>query len=132
MADMVFWQSSGYINSFNTALAVVTELKKQGTDVAVVFDEAAIRALAEGNFSPSPEVADMFSTIGENVQKTGWPMDPMDYVKHAESAGVKMYACGAWCDFLGVRGKLPAQVQVLEVPDVVKLLGEAKRIAGGP
>jgi hypothetical protein len=43
-----------------------------------------------------------------------------------------LYACGGWCDFLGLRGKLPPGIEVKETPEVIKLLAEAKRIIGGP
>lgn len=131
MAELLFWQTSGYVNSLNTALAIAIQLRGQGMDVAVLFDEAAIRALAEGKFDPSPELADRFAAIAENVQRAGWPVNPMEYVNQAQSAGVKLYGCGGWCDFLGVRDKVPPQIQILEIPDVVQLVGEAKRIAGG-
>jgi predicted peroxiredoxin len=132
MAELLFWQNSGYADSLNTALFVATQLKSQGTDVTVLFDEAATAALAAGKFDISPPLSDDTKTLEANVTKMGMSMDPMDYLKQAKSAGVSLVACAGWCDFLGVREKIPTEVQVMEMPDVFKLIAEAKRIIGGP
>lgn len=62
----------------------------------------------------------------------GLSTDVMDYVKQAKSVGIPLYAGPFWCDMLGVRGKLPPEISVLENPDQIKLTAEAKKIIGGP
>lgn len=132
MAELLIWQANGYRNSVATALCTAAELKSLGIDVAVVFDEASIAALAERKFEVSPPLAKYATTIEENLKKMGYSVDAMDYLKQVKSAGVPLYACAAWCDFLGVRGKLPPEIQVIESPEIMKLVAEAKRIIGGP
>jgi len=62
----------------------------------------------------------------------GLPTDAMGYLKQCKSISVPLYAYAGWCGFLGVRGKLPPEIQVIEIPDVMKLVAEVKRIIGGP
>ncbi len=45
----------------------------------------------------------------------------------AKGAGVPIHACGAWADILGFRDKLPAEMQLLETSDAIKLIAEANR-----
>jgi peroxiredoxin family protein len=132
MAEVLFWQSNGYHNSIGSALFIAAQLKSQGVDVAVVFVAEALAALAERKFEPCPALAKYATTIEENMKKMGFPTNAIDYVKQAKSAGIPLYAAGIWSDLLGVRGKLPAEIQVMENPDVVKLIAEAKKIIGGP
>jgi predicted peroxiredoxin len=132
MAEVLIWQSDGYLNSIATALFTAAQLKGLGVDVAVVFDEAAIAALAEKKFDPSPALAKYAATIFGTLNKMGMSTDPMDYLKQCKSAGVPLYACGGWCDFLGLRAKVPPEIQVMEIPEIMKLTAEAKRIIGGP
>ena len=132
MAEVLIWQANGYLNSMTTALFTAAQLKGMGVDVAVLFDEEAIAALAEQKFDVAPPLAKYATTIIENVKKMGLPTDTMDYVKQCKAAGVPLYACAGWCDFLGVREKLPPEIQAMEIPDVMKLTAEAKRIIGGP
>ncbi len=130
MAEVLFLQANGTLNSMTTALFTAVQVKGMGVDVAMVFDQEALAALAEKKFEPSPPLAKYITTIGENLQKMGLSTDVMDYVKQAKSAGIPLYACGGWADLLGVRGKLPPEVQVLEIPDVMKLVAQAKRTIG--
>ena len=132
MAEIVIYQSDGYFNSIATGLFAAAQLKGLGVDVAVVFDEAAIAALAQKKFDNSPPLAKHTGTIMANANKMGMPIDGMDYVKQAKSAGVPLYACGGWSDLLDVRGKLPPEIEVKEIPEVIKLLAEAKKVIGGP
>jgi hypothetical protein len=81
MAEVLIWQSDGYLNSIATALFTAAQLKGLGVDVAVVFDEAAVAALAEKKFDPSPALAKYAATIFGNLNKMGMSPDPMDYLK---------------------------------------------------
>lgn len=64
------------------------------------------------------------------MKKMGFSADPAEFLKAAAAAGVPMYACAGWAGFLGVAGKLPPGIKVMEIPDVAKLVAEAKRITG--
>ncbi len=132
MAEVLIWQSNGYLNSIVTALFTAVQLKGLGVDVAVVFDQAAVAALAQQKFDVAPPLAKYATTIMANVKNMGYPPDVMDYVKQCKAAGVPMYACEAWRDFLGVRGKLPPEIEVKGIPFDMKLVAEAKKVIGGP
>jgi predicted peroxiredoxin len=129
MAEVLILQSKGYWNSMGSTLHDAAELKGLGVDVAVVFMEEAVAALAEKKFDMSPPLAKYRATIEENLKKMGLSTNIMDYLKQAKSAGIPLYAAG-WCDLLGVRGKLPAEIQEVQIPDVIKLMAEAKKIIG--
>ncbi|MFC2045682.1 hypothetical protein ACFLUH_03285 [Chloroflexota bacterium] len=47
MADVVFWQSNGYLNSMGPTFYDAVELKKLGVDVAIYLQGEAIVAVAE-------------------------------------------------------------------------------------
>jgi len=132
MAEVLIIQSNGYLNSLVTALFTALQLKGLGVDVAVVFDQAAVAALAQRKFDVAPPLAKYATTIMANVKKMGYSVDAMDYVKQCKAAGVPMYACEAWCEFLGVRGKLPPEIEVKGTAWDMKLVAESKRIIGGP
>lgn len=131
MAEVLIWQSDGYLNSIATALFTAAQLKGLGVDVAVAFHGAAIAALAQKKFDLSPALAKYAATIFGSLNKMGMSADPMDYLKHCKSAGIPLYACGEWCDFLGLRAKMPPEIQVVENPEGIKLVAEAKKIIGG-
>ena len=132
MADVVFWQSNGYLNSMGPVFYDAVELKKLGVDVAIFFQGEAIAALAEGKCEWSPALAKYATTIEENMKKMGFPSEPADYLKMCKAAGVPLYGSGGWSDLLGVREKLPPEIQVLEIPEAEKLIAEARNIIGGP
>ena len=129
MAELLIWQTDGYFHSMSNALFDALQLKGRGVDVAVLFAQAAVAALAEQKFDTSPPLAKYTTTINENLKKMGFSTDVMDYMKQAKSAGIPLYA-GGWCDLLGVRGKLPPEIQEIEIPEAEKLMAEAKRIIG--
>jgi len=51
-------------------------------------------------------------------------------VKAAKDAGVGLFACPVWSDLLELRGRLPAEVQEIDLPMALKLLSGAKRVIG--
>ena len=132
MAEVVFWQSTGYWNSVAPALYDAAQLKGLGVDVAIFFQGEAIAALAEGKFDWSPPLAKYATTLEGNLKKMGLPTELADYLKICKDAGVALYGSGGWSDLLGVRGKLPPEIQILEIPEAEKLMAEAKNIIGGP
>lgn len=134
MAEMLLWCCEGSFSSIGTNLFLATQLKGAGVDVAILFDVEALAALAERKFGyePAPLLKPYEATIQKNIRAMGLPTEAAEYLKAAAAAGVPLYACAGWAGFLGVAQKLPAEIKVMEIPDVVKLLAQAKRIAGGP
>ncbi|MFC2045681.1 hypothetical protein ACFLUH_03280 [Chloroflexota bacterium] len=66
------------------------------------------------------------------MKKMGFSTEPADDLKMCQDAGVPVYGSGTWSDLLGVRDKLPAGLQVMEIAEAEKLMADARNIIGGP
>jgi peroxiredoxin family protein len=130
MVDLVIICRDGLVNSYISSLVAAMESKKAGGDVAVVFTQEALYALAEKKFRFSKSLEGMSDKIKDNAKKAGLSADPLDLVKAAKDAGVKMLACPAWSDLLEVRGKLPEELEIPELPELLGIIAGAKQIIG--
>jgi len=130
MAETLMICSKGTMNAINSSLLTATMLKGQGVDVAVFFYQEAVVSFAERKFEIPPLLAKYTETMFRNIGKTGLPTDTMEILKMAKGAGVPVYICSIWADILDVRDKLPAELEVVETADAVKLFAEAKRHIG--
>jgi len=128
MADTLIFCAQGYANSISVSLALANVFKGQGVDVALLFSMEALVAFAERRFVFSPLVARYAETVTENTKKMGMSADPMETLKRATGAGAPIYACGFWADLLGVRDKLPPEMEIVEMADMLKLFAEAKKV----
>lgn len=134
MPEMLLWCCGGSTSSIGTNLFVGTQLKGAGVDIAILFDTEALAALAERKFGyeSTPLLKPYEATIPKNMKAMGLSSEVMEHLRAAAAAGVPMYACAGWAGFLGVATKLPGEIKLMAIPDVVKLLAQAKRIVGGP
>lgn len=128
MAETLILCDQGASNTIGSSLSVATMLKGEGVDVAVLFAMEALIAFAERRFGLPPLMATYAETMIENAKKMGMPIDTMEMLNMAKGAGVPVYACGGWTDMLGVRDKLPPEMEVVEMADTVKLMAEAKKV----
>jgi len=128
MAETLIFCAQGYANSISVSLGLANMFKGQGVDVAVLFSMEALVAFAERRFVFSPLVAKYAETVIENTEKMGMSTDPMETLKRAKGAGGRIYACGFWADLLGVRDKLPPDMEIVEIADMLKLFTEAKKV----
>ena len=117
--------------SMVVSLHEASQLKGGGADVAVFFEWGALIAFAERKFEFSPSVARYAATMEENAKKMGLATDPMDNLKTAKAAGIPTYGCAVEAALLGIREKVPPEIQLMELPDSTKLLAEAKKVIGG-
>lgn len=133
MPDLLMWTCEGSFASIGTNLFLATQLKNSGVDVVILFDGEALAAIAENNvgYEPTPLLKKHAETIEQNLKKMGMPSEPEEVLKIAVAAKVPLYACAGWAGFLDVAQKLPADIKLLEIPDVVKLIADSKRISGG-
>ena len=46
----------------------------------------------------------------------------------ASDAGVPLFACAAWGPLLGVEGKIPPEIKILDIPTGLKELGAAGKV----
>ena len=132
MIDVLFWQTTGYRDSIQTSLSVARSLTNMKIEVGVLFDKAALLALTSDEFETSPELADYETTIEMNLERIGLPTAMADYLEAARAAGVFLYACGGWCDFLDIKGPLPKYIEVKGLQDSVRLIAEAKKVIVSP
>jgi peroxiredoxin family protein len=130
MVDLVIICRDGLVNSYISSLVAAMESKKAGTDVAVVFTQEALYALAEKKFRFSESLEEISKKIEENAKKVGLSANPLELVKAAKDAGVKLLACPAWSDLLEVRDKLPEELEIPELSELLGIIGGAKQVIG--
>ncbi|RLG38379.1 MAG: hypothetical protein DRN91_02835 [Candidatus Alkanophagales archaeon] len=128
MADIVVICRDGMVNSYISSLIAAIETKKAGGDVAVIFTQEALVALAERKFRLAPLLEGYKSKIEENAKKLGLAADPVALVKAAKDAGVRLIACPAWVGLTEI--KVPAELETPDVAEVLRIIGEAKKVIG--
>lgn len=130
MAETLVRCTEGTMNAIYDNLLLAAMLKGLGVDVAVLFFPEALLCLAERKFPLPPLLSTYSETAVDNMRKMGLTTSPMEALKMAKDAGVTVYACGTCADVFAVRDKLPAEMEILEMDDVVKLIAEAKKVIG--
>ncbi len=138
--DVLFICRDALENSVVSNLAVAMEMKKGGTDVAVLFTQEALAALAGGALDWSPLIRDRDSrtTIAKAATRLGIPWaakdprwtHPGQVLAAAKEAGVSLLACPLWTELLEVKGKLPPEISLVELPAALKAIQEAKVVIG--
>ena len=128
---VIICSAASSMTSISLNVFTAMQLKGMGQDVALFFDWEALVALADKKFQLSPILAPHQAEMMKNMQAAGFPTDPLEFLKGAKAAGVPIYTCAGTVGFLGIADKVPAEIQPLEIPDVMKLLAEAKKVIGG-
>ena len=132
MLDVLFWQTTGYHDSIVTSLSVGRALRPMGLEVGILFDQAALLALVGDDVKTSPGLEDHRTTIDNNLRKFGLPTAVEGYIEEARAAGVHLYVCSGWCEFLGIKAKWPPYLEEKGRQDSVKLIAEAKKVIVSP
>ncbi|MDP6101485.1 MAG: hypothetical protein QGH66_08750 [Dehalococcoidia bacterium] len=127
-------------NSVVSNLAVAIEMKKSGTNVGVLFTEEALAAMAGGVMDWSPLLRDRETrtTVAKAAAGLGIPWAAQDprwtrpgqVLAAAKAAGVSLLACPMWTEMLGAKGKLPAELGLLDLPTALKTIKEAQVVIG--
>ncbi len=131
MPETIVLCKEGTINSYLSALVVATNMKKLGEDIAVVFMQEGLAALVDKKYRYDPGLEGYEEDVKTNAAEMGVPSDPFELIKMANSAGVPLYACYAWMKLLGgkpPRFDIPEGLQKLDLPDLLKELGTAKKV----
>lgn len=128
-------------NSVIANLVLAMEARKAGMEAGVLFTEEALAGLGGGAFAWSPLLADRDTrmtvakkatdkgiTVISSLDKRETDLKPL--TKAAKEAGVGLFACPTWSDLLDLRGKLPAEMQEIDLPMAFKLLSGAKKVIG--
>jgi len=87
--------------------------------------------LVDKKFQLSPILAPHQAKMMKNMKAAGFPTDPTELLKGAKAAGIPIYTCAGTVRFLDIAGELPPEIQPLDIPEVMKLLAEAKKVIGG-
>ena len=114
-------------------MVVATGLKNMGEDVAILFDQEALLAVAQNSKEWAPLMQPHATALSEAFHKLGFPPDVSGYLKMAVTAGVPLYSCPGWAAIIGEVAKLPPEVQVIPTrEDFIRLYADAKKVIGGP
>ena len=87
--------------------------------------------MVDKKFQLSPILAPHQAKMMKNMKAAGFPTDPTELLKGAKAAGIPIYTCAGTVRFLDIAGELPPEIQPLDIPEVMKLLAEAKKVIGG-
>lgn len=132
--DVLLIAKDGSLNSILTNVMLAMDAKQAGADAGVLFSEEALAALMDKKFYEMPEGLKKHSKeIADNAAKAGLPLpkEPADVVNMAAGAGLPMFACPAWGLLLGVAGKIPAEITLLDVPTALKEISAAGKVVAG-
>ena len=130
-------------NSILSNLLVAMEVKKEGNEVDVLFTEESLAALAGQvlDWSPLLRDRDTRTQIAKKATEQelptypaptrGFPaIDTMELMKKAKAAGISLYACPMWADFLDLQGKLPSEITGLDSSAFLEVIEKAETIIG--
>ena len=129
-------------NSVIANLALALDARRRGRRAAVVFTEEALAALAGESFGWSPLFRSRPAriTISRGATALGVPVsaerddrwtDFPRLLAAAQEAGVELIGCPIWSQILGVHGRLPAEVSILESTEALERLMDERRVIGG-
>ena len=127
MAETLIMCSQGTQTSINGALFTAIQLKDMGVDVAVEFGQESLVAFAERVFMISPLLSTYAQTMITNCKELGYPTDPMPTLALARTLGVPVYTAEPWVQVLDIRDKLPEEIEVLSLAEMMSLIAGAKR-----
>jgi len=140
--EIIFICRDAFGNSLLTNIAVAMEAKKNGSDVAVVFTEEALFALAGKTFRWSPllenrptkiKVGKGATSMGINMTSTidkRWT-DLSRLIVQAKEEGILLLACPIWLKLLQVEGQLPPEISIIDTNEFLDELKSAKTVIGG-
>lgn len=123
-------------------IAVAMEAKKAGQEVAVLFTQEALAAMAGQSlrWPPLLESRDARAKVSKNAtamgievanQKDSRWTDISRLLKSANDANIGLLACPIWAKILDVDGKLPPEIKIVDGDAMMKAMHEAKTIIGG-
>lgn len=139
--DLLFVIRDALANSVIGNLLTARAAKEAGQEVAVVFTQEALAAVARGSFGWPRELsgqemrylmADHAGTLGVSVSGRGESrqIDTKSFIAQIRDAGVPLYACPVWSVLLGLQDALPSGLQALDTTTVCTLLRDAKQVIG--
>jgi predicted peroxiredoxin len=122
-------------------LLMATEAKKKGAEVAVLFTQEVLPAVAGDTFAwprglqgqqRRYQMADAAGKRGLPVMGSGQArqIDYRQALEQAIEAGVPIYASSIWVELLALKDRLPGSVKVIDPEDILGMLADAKTVLG--
>ena len=130
MADLLIIIRDGLINSYAGSLASAMLAKQDGMDVEVLFVQEAIVALADKNFRMSPALEKYQGKVEDALTGFGLSGNPLEIVKAVKQAGVPMFTCPIWTEQMGVKEKIPEEIEIIDISELMGKIKSAQRIVG--
>lgn len=139
--DMLLICRDALASSLVGNLKIAMTAQKNGQKVGVLFTGEALSALNNGTFLWPRELReqDLRLKMADNAGSQGIPItgrgearqiDIWQLLEQAKAKQLSIYACPVWSSLLGMNNDLPPGIQSLDVPAVLKLIGEAKNVIG--
>lgn len=140
--DILFICRDALASSLMGNLLTAMAAKKAGENVGVVFTQEALMAAVAGTFSWPRELAgqELRFKMTDNAAAQGLPttggrgdgrqIEVRKLIGRAKEAGVPLVACPLWTGLLGLKGKLPEGMKEVDVPELMKMMKEAKAVVG--
>ncbi len=139
--DLLLILRDALASSLIGGLVTALNARQAGREVAVLFTQEALAAIARGSFEWPRELAgqEMRLLLADRGAEMGLPLlargearqlDAKGTLAKAREAGVVLYACPIWSALLGLTGALPHGLQRLETDALVGLIAQAKQVVG--
>jgi predicted peroxiredoxin len=113
------------MNALLSNLVTAATLKDK-YDVAVVFMQEAIAAIADDRCEFAPLLEKYSDTILKNADRSGIPTSIIGLIKMAKKKGVPLYGCHAWTKLMEV--ELPEEIEVIELKEVAEMAAHARTV----
>ncbi len=122
-------------------LLTAIRAREAGQEVGVLLTQEALAAAVRGTFDWPRELSGQAVRLGiaERASRAGLPLlgrgvgrqlDAKGLFALAERAGVVIYACPVWTEFLGLEGELPDAFRRLGGTALTDLIRDAGRVVG--
>ncbi|MCP4035573.1 MAG: hypothetical protein GY733_01445 [bacterium] len=139
--DLLFILRDAEGSSAIGTLCAARDAHEAGHEVAVLFTQAALSALASGSFEwpralSGPPMRTALAVAGKALELpvagrgAGKMLDPKALVQQVAGGGVVLLACPTWAALLGIEDRLPDGLAATSRAEVTKLLASAKQVVG--
>ena len=137
--DVLFIVRDALASSLVGTLLTAIEIKRGGSDTAVLVTQEALAALAGGTLGWPRELSgERRYTLADRAKATDLPLrgrgasrriDALGIIAKARDAGVPLYACPIWTSLLGLEAA-PDGLQALDTDGLSSLINDAEKVIG--
>ncbi len=139
--DLLFIVRDASASSVVGNLLTALNAKNAGQEVAVIFTQEALAAVARGSFGWPRELSgqEMRFLMADHAGALGVPIsgrgdsrqiDAKGLVAQVHAAGVPLFACPVWAALLGIADALPDGLQSIDATAVCTVLRDTRQVIG--